>query len=118
MKSPRFENKRFSVAYTSEAYNDNFNQAFGRKYFLNFIEEFWPGQIEGTHIGRVEVSCDESRNPYPIEEIRFSFVDLDRYAKIRKGWDFIRVSKERLEELREILNREAKKAMVEIRKRR
>jgi len=117
-KNPQFENKKFSVVYSSKKYNANFDEAFGRKYFLSFIEEFWPKQMDNTYIGRVEVYADEANTPYAIEEIRFAFADYNKYSTVRKKWDFIRVTKEKLEELRKLLDIESEKTTIEIKKRR
>ena len=103
--SPEFTKKKFSVFYGSPAYNDNFNRAFGRTIFLNWIEEFWAGQ-KAVHLGRVEVYPEESNSPYAVEEIGFVFKDAEKYYEIRDKWDFKRVNKEELEELRGILKTE------------
>ena len=46
-----------------------------KKYNLSVVEEFWPYQRPGTHIGRIEVYDD--MHPYAIYEARFGFESED-----------------------------------------
>ena len=78
-----------------------------KKYFLSFIEEFWPGQVV-AHLGRVEVYDKTSK--YAKEEIRFAFNDTKEYWKVREEWDFKNVTKEKLSKLKRILKKYMKKA--------
>lgn len=73
-----------------------------KKYFLNFIEEFWSGQSV-AHLGRVEVYDETSKNPYAQEEIRFVFKNSKDYYKVREKWDFKTVTEEELSKLKRIL---------------
>jgi len=62
-----------------------------KKYNLSVIEEFWPYQRPGTHIGRIEVYDDT--HPYAIYEARFGFEGEDElYRKFREMFDDIEVS--------------------------
>ena len=87
-----------------------------RKYFLSFIEEFWPKQIV-AHLGRVEVYDETSKTPYAQEEIRFVFENSEDYYKIREEWDFKNVNEEELSKLKRILKKCMKKAKNSIDKR-
>jgi len=78
-----------------------------KKYFLSFIEEFWPGQVV-AHLGRVEVYDKTSK--YAKEEIRFAFNDTKEYWKIREEWDFKNVNEKELSKLKRILKKYMKKA--------
>ena len=62
-----------------------------KKYNLSVIEEFWPYQRPGIHIGRIEVYDDT--HPYAIYEARFGFEGEDElYRKFREMFDDIEVS--------------------------
>ena len=54
-----------------------------RNYFLSFIEEYWPGQREGTFIGRIEVSAKEGR-----WELGIGTFDRDGVERLRVSYDF------------------------------
>ena len=80
-----------------------------KKYFLYFVEEFWPEQVV-THIGRVEVYDKTSKSLYAQGEIRFAFNNSKDYWKVREEWDFKNVTKEELSKLKRILKKYMKKA--------
>ena len=82
-----------------------------KKYFLSFIEEFWPKQIV-AHLGRVEVYDETSKTPYAQEEIRFVFENSEEYYKIREEWDFKNVNEEELSKLKRILEKYIKKTKI------
>ena len=111
--NPQFEKHKFSVVYGSDKYNENFNQAFGRNYFLDFIEEYWPGQ-KVKYMGRVGVTDERKQRAYAEEEIRFAFNNTEKYYSIREKWDWKRVNKEELEEVRKILKEEMDNTLKEI----
>jgi len=87
-------------------------KSVNKKYFLNFVEEFWQGQAV-AHLGRVEVYDETSKKPYAKEEIRFAFNDSEEYYKIREEWDFKNVNEEELSKLKRILKKYIKKAEKE-----
>ena len=87
-------------------------KSVNKKYFLNFVEEFWQGQLI-NHLGRVEVYDETSKKPYAKEEIRFAFNDSEEYYKIREEWDFKNVNEEELSKLKRILKKYIKKAEKE-----
>ena len=102
---PQFTKKRFSVFYGSPAYDNNFDQAFSRYYFISFIEEWWQGQ-KVKHMGRAEITDERKESPYADEEIPFAFNDTKKYQEIRDKWDWKHVNKEELDKLRNILKTE------------
>lgn len=61
-----------------------------RKYFLSFVEEFWPGQIDGTWIGRIEVHTKEGQ-----WEIGIGTHNREVVEKLRDKYDFKTVGKRR-----------------------
>jgi len=86
-------------------------------YFLNFVEEFWPGQLV-NHLGRVEVYDEISKSPYAKDEIRFVFNDSKEYWKVREEWDFKNVTEKELSKLKKILNKYIEKAKNSIKMKR
>lgn len=64
--------------------------------FCSFIEEFWPGQKEGTWIGRIEYHTDKM---YP-DEIPLSTFDRDAVEKLRDEYDFRDLTPEEFAELK------------------
>jgi len=87
-------------------------KSVNKKYFLNFVEEFWQGQLI-NHLGRVEVYDETSKKPYAKEEIRFAFNDTKEYWKVREEWDFKNVNEKELSKLKRILKKYIKKAEKE-----
>ncbi len=73
-----------------------------KKYFLNFVEEFWRGQIVKT-MGRVEVYDDTEK--YAIEEIRWGTDKVEEFSKFREKWDFKDVDKKILNKIRKIIKK-------------
>ena len=67
-----------------------------RNIFINFIEEFRPGQREGYIMGRLEIDNDK-------KEDRFFTNKEEEFNKFRERWDFRYVTKERLEKIRKII---------------
>lgn len=65
------------------------------KIFVSFIEEFWPGQIEGTWIGRIEHSPLKGESQYR-EEIGLYSFDRTEVEKLRGKYDFRNLSKKDL----------------------
>lgn len=59
--------------------------------FINFIEEFWQGQIPNTTMGRIEVSHPEDIM-YPSEEIRWGCWQSDEFETFRGKYDLQSVS--------------------------
>ena len=57
------------------------------KYFLSFVEEFWPGHMGGTFIGRIEVITKEGQ-----WELDIGTHDRDAVEKLRVRYDFKTVS--------------------------
>lgn len=72
-----------------------------KKYFLDFVEEFWQGQIVKT-MGRVEVYDDADK--YAIEEIRWATDRIEEFSEFRDKWDFKDVSQKILDKIRKILD--------------
>ena len=60
-----------------------------KRYWCSVIEEFWPGQKEGWHIGRIEVYDNRVDSPYTIYEARFALTD-ELYCGFRKLFDWKR----------------------------
>ncbi|HUX79454.1 MAG TPA: hypothetical protein VMW10_06910 [Alphaproteobacteria bacterium] len=80
------------------------NWVLRRKYWFNFIEEFWYGQKEGTWIGRIEVHTKEGQ-----WEIGIGTHDREAVGKLRKEYDFKTVTekvysrlKQKVSELNEV----------------
>jgi len=74
-----------------------------KKYFLNFVEEFWKGQIVKT-MGRVEVYTKSRK--YAIEEMRWGTNRVEEFLDFREKWDFKEVNKKTLDKIRERLKNE------------
>jgi len=55
-----------------------------KKYFINFIEEFWQGQLPNTWIGRVEIHEDSGVST----EIALSSHNREEVEDLREKWDF------------------------------
>ena len=70
------------------------------KYFINIVEEFWPGQREDTWIGRVEY-IEESKYGDYLEEINFSTFDRDGAEKLIQKYDFRTISKREFTKLKQ-----------------
>jgi len=68
------------------------------KYFLSFIEEFWPGQIEGTWIGRMEY---RKTNDDGLHNSEIGIGTHDRLAveQLRINYDFKTVSQEKFRDI-------------------
>ena len=69
-----------------------------RRIFVSFIEEYWPGQIRDTTIGRVEV--ERPGDQYPSEEIRWGCQATGGFYAFRDKWDFKYVSEKELLKIR------------------
>jgi len=67
--------------------------------FLSIIEEFWPGQAEDMVVARVEVTGPT--DDYPSEEIRIRCKYGEEWRTFRNKYDFVYVSAEELDKLRE-----------------
>lgn len=69
------------------------------KIFCSVIEEFWPGQKEGTWIGRVEYDTGER---YP-DELRLATFDREGVEKLRDKYDFRDLTPEEFKELTKLV---------------
>lgn len=69
------------------------------KIFVSFTEEFWPGQKEGTWIGRIEYDRGER---YP-DELPLSTFDREGVEKLRDKYDFRDLTPEEFKELTKIV---------------
>jgi len=69
------------------------------KYFLSFVEEYWPGQIP-KYMCRIEVYEKPEKSPYATEEIHFCTDREDDYYDFRNKWDWKTVSKKKLGRVR------------------
>lgn len=59
------------------------------KYFLSFVEEFWPGikpEYQDWCIGRVEIYIDTEQ--WAIDELRFATPNTKEWQDFREEWDF------------------------------
>jgi len=65
------------------------------KYFLSFVEEFWPKQ-KVKIVCRMEVSPEPAKDAYDKEEVHFHTDRVDEYEKLREKWDFKTVTEEEL----------------------
>jgi len=70
-----------------------------KNIFLSFVKEYWPGQKEGTIIGRIEVTHPTDEH-YPSEELRISCDDIAEYREFEMKHDFKYVSKKTLDEIK------------------
>lgn len=70
-----------------------------KRYFVSFVEEFWPGQKEGASIGRVEVY--ERGQEYAVDELRWGTRDVDGFLDFENKWDFKELSESELASLKE-----------------
>ena len=70
-----------------------------KKYFLSFIEEYWPGQIEGTWIGRVEYKEKNSHGVFP-NELGIGTSNRVAVIRLRDKYDFKTVSKRKFLKLK------------------
>jgi len=70
---------------------------FYRKYFVNFIEEFWPGVEDNTIVARVEIR--RSITGDGIKEVRIYTKNLSRYHRLREKYDFKHITKKELLQL-------------------
>ena len=68
------------------------------KYFLSFVEEFWPGQIGDTWIGRMEYH-EISKEGVFAEEISIGTDDRAAVEKLRDRYDFKTVRKHTFQRL-------------------
>jgi len=69
---------------------------FYRKYFVNFIEEIWPG-VKDKLVARVEVY--RSITGRSIKEIQICTDKINRYDRLRRKYDFRELSKRELSQL-------------------
>jgi len=70
-----------------------------KNYFISFIEEMVANPDYAGYVGgRVEVWADAG--PHAIEEIRFLTTKASEFRAFRERWDFMNVSKWRLNRLR------------------
>ena len=69
------------------------------KYFLSFIQEFWPGQLPDTWIGRIEYHVIGSGEKYP-DELGFGTKDRAAVERLRDKYDFEEVDEETWEEIK------------------
>jgi len=60
------------------------------KYFISFTEEFWPGQKDGTWIGRMEYRLPDQQFP---DEMGFGSLDRAAVEELRAKYDFTEVDK-------------------------
>ena len=83
---------------SSKKYNENYNSIFrNKKYFINFIEEFWDGNKSLGHFGRIEIFEGDNE----VEELRFEIKNEQEYIAFREKWDFRDISENELKELKE-----------------
>ena len=73
-----------------------------KSIFISFIEEFWPKQIKGTTIGRIEVIYNDI---YHSEEIRWGCWKNREFDDFREKYDFREVSEKELKEIKRIVAR-------------
>ena len=57
-----------------------------KRFFFSVIEEFWNGQRQDLHGGRIEMYDDKSKSSYATEEFRFILPD-EFYYKFREIFD-------------------------------
>ena len=79
------------------------------KYFLSFVEEFWPGQLDGTWIGRIEY-CEVGKEDMFAEEVGIGTHDRDAVERLREKYDFKTVGEGKFSKLKRKvseLNKEA-----------
>lgn len=69
-----------------------------RPIFLNWVEEYWPGQKEDVMLGRVEVN--RPNEMFASEELRFALPTTKNAYVFRDKWDFKYVSEKQLLELK------------------
>jgi len=72
--------------------------------FVSFVEEFWPGQQEGSVIARVEV--ERPGDIYSSEEIRIYCMGSQGYRDFRDKYDFTYVSEKTLDTIREKIKKD------------
>ena len=70
------------------------------RYWLNFVEEYWPGQLPNTVIARIEVYDTLSEREFADEEIRVGTSDVDRYNRLVEHWDWAEVTEYHIEWLK------------------
>ena len=68
------------------------------KYFLSFVEEFWPGQLDETWIGRMEYH-ETGKEGMFAEEIGIGTHDRAAVEKLRDKYDFEIVNKQTFQRL-------------------
>lgn len=73
-----------------------------KRYFISFIEEFWPHQKPGTTMGRVEVYKDDG-GAYAVEEIRFGTEKIKEFWRFREKYDFRHYHKKGVDKIRRII---------------
>ncbi len=73
-----------------------------KKFFISFVEEYWPNQKPGTSIGRIEVYTDKI---YADEEIRWAADKLENFYEFREAWDFRDITEHQLNWLRDFVKR-------------
>ncbi len=83
---------------SSKKYNENYDSIFrNKKYFINFVEEFWVGSKIPGHFGRIEIFEEDNE----VEELRFEIKNEQEYIAFREKWDFRDISENELKELKE-----------------
>jgi len=76
------------------------------KYFISFVEEYWPGQLPNTTIGRIEVSGDSRESPHNTEEIPWGTERIDEFRAFRERWDWREILPYHLDWLRKYVRKE------------
>jgi len=66
--------------------------------WISFTEEYWPGQKEGTTIGRIEVYTG---GRYADEEIPWATSKVKEFNTFRAHWDWMEITEYHLSWLRE-----------------
>ena len=66
------------------------------KYFLSFVEMFWPKQRVKI-MCRLEVTPKPAKDQHDKDEIHFHTNKTGEYERLREKWDFKTVTEEELE---------------------
>ncbi len=72
------------------------------KYFLSFVEEYWPGQRVKI-MCRMEVSPRPAKDAYDKTEVHFHTNKVEEYGKLREKWDFSTVSQGELDYIKKYI---------------
>lgn len=79
----------------------NENKEKRERFWVSFVEEFWPGQRPKV-MCRIEVYEKLEKSPYTTEEIHFCTDRKEDYYDFREKWDWKTISKKNLEKVRTI----------------